>query len=277
MSSNGAAAIVVGVDGSSSSLDAAGWAARAAELRGAALKLVSAYQVKALYTSFVTLPAHIGSQERAAADKILAGASLVARRSVLAPDGLSISVDALVGPTIQAMIDQSSDASMIVVGTRGNGEYFAEVLGSVSTAISAQAHCPVAIVPRSVAIESGRSTVVVGVDASTGNQRSIQLAFEEASLQGTGLVAVHVSSETSTGRSVLAECLAGWGEKYPQVAVTRTVLHGNVVENIVELSQRARAVVIGSGGRRSGISDRLLGSTVRSLAHRVDRPLIIAR
>lgn len=276
MSTDGSAAIVVGVDGSSSSLDAVGWAARAAELRGAALKLVSAYQVHALYTSFVTLPAHIDSQERAAADTILAGASLVARRSVLAPDGLSISVESLVGPTIATMIDQSSDASMIVLGTRGNGDYFAQMLGSVSTAVSAQAHCPVVIVPRSVSIESARDSVIVGLDGSTSNQRSIQLAFEEASLHGTGLVAVHVSPENSTGHSILTECLAGWEGKYPQVVVTRTVLHGNVVERILELAQRAQSVVIGSG-RHSGISSRLLSSTVRSLAHRVDCPLIIAR
>ncbi|CCQ13531.1 UspA domain protein [Rhodococcus sp. AW25M09] len=276
MSTDGSSAIVVGVDGSSSSLDAVGWAARAAELRGATLRLVSAYQVKELYTSFVTLPVHIGTQERAAADTILAGASLVARRSVLEPDALSISVDALVGPPIQAMIDQSSDASLIVVGTRGNGEYFAELLGSVSTAVSGQAHCPVVIVPRNVSIESARDTVVVGVDASTGNERSMQLAFEEAALHGTGLVAAHVAPDDSTGQSVLEQSLAGWGEQYPQVAVTRTVLHGNVVENLLELSQRAQAVVIGSG-RRGRLSGRLLGSTVRSLSHRVDCPLIIAR
>ncbi|QII09118.1 universal stress protein [Rhodococcoides fascians A25f] len=165
---------------------------------------------------------------------------------------------------------------MLVVGTRGNGDYFAELLGSVSTAVAARAHCPVVIVPRSVSAESERDSVVVGVDGSTGGQQALRSAFEEASLRRITLVAVHVTTEDSTGRGVLADSLAGWDEEYPQVVVERTVLHGNVVESILELSPRAQAVVIG-GSRHGGASGRLLGSTVRSLAHRVDCPLIIAR
>ncbi|MCJ0891970.1 universal stress protein [Rhodococcus sp. ARC_M12] len=293
MSTSRRSPIVVGVDGSGSSLDAVGWAARAAELRGVPLKLVSAYQVKALYTSFVALPSHIGSEEHAAAESILASAALVARRSVEDPDALPIIVEPIVGPTIQAMLEQSSSASMMVVGSRGNGEYFAELLGSVSTAVAVQAHCPVAIVPGSVEVHSSRGPVVLGVDVSAHNQNAVRLAFEEASLRGTGLVAVHVSTDelvsspdasvtdrsdaiVSNGRTILAESMSGWSEQYPDVEVQQTVLRGNVVEKILEAASRAQAVVVGSSGR-NGFSDRLLGSTVRSLAHRVDCPLIIAR
>jgi nucleotide-binding universal stress UspA family protein len=293
MSAVNSRAIVVGVDGSGSSLDAVGWAAREAELRGAPLKLVSAYQVRALYTSFVALPSHLGSEEHAAAESILTSASLVARRSVENPNALTITTESIVGPTIQAMLDESSDASMMVVGSRGNGEYFAELLGSVSTAVAVQAHCPVVIVPGSVELHSARGPVVLGVDASAHNQAAVRLAFEEASLRRTGLRAVHVSTDELVsspdasatdrsdaimfhGRTVLAESLSGWSEQYPDVAVERTVLHGNVVDKILEVSLRAQAVVVGSSGR-SGFSGLLLGSTVRSLAHRVDCPLIIAR
>ncbi|OZF39693.1 hypothetical protein CH294_05500 [Rhodococcus sp. 14-2483-1-1] len=293
MSTFGAKAIVVGVDGSSSSLDAVGWAARAAELRGAPLKLVSAYQVKALYTSVVALPSHIGSEEHAAAESILTSASLVARRSVENPNALTITTESLVGPTIQSMLDESSTASMLVVGSRGNGEYFAELLGSVSTAVAVQAHCPVVIVPGSVEVHSSRGPVVLGVDVSAHNQKAVRLAFEEASLRGTGLVAVHVSTDelisspdasaadradaiVSNGRTVLAESLSGWIHQYPDVAVERTVLRGNVADKILEVASRAQAVVVGSSGR-GGFSGLLLGSTVRSLAHRVDCPLIVAR
>lgn len=270
------APIVVGVDGSSSSLEAVGWAARAAELRGAPLKLVSAYQVRSVYTTLVAVPSHVGSSESEATDAILEAAVLVARRSVLLPDEASISTEALVGPTIQAMLAQSREASMIVMGTRGNGDYFAEMLGSVSTAVSVQAHCPVVIVPRSVSIESERDSVVVGLDGSSNDQKALRSAFEEASLRGTGLVAVHVSPDEPTGQDVLATSLAGWEEKYPDVDVTRTAVRGRVVDAILAVSQRAQAIVVGSN-RRDGISGRLLGSTVKSLAHRVDCPLIIAR
>ncbi|KQU47129.1 hypothetical protein ASG84_08385 [Rhodococcus sp. Leaf278] len=289
----GPKAIVVGVDGSGSSLDAVGWAARAAELRGLPVKLVSAYQVKALYTSFVALPSHIGSEEHTAAESILAWASLVARRSVKNPDTLVITSESIVGPTIQTMLEQSSSASMIVLGSRGNGEYFAELLGSVSTAVAVQAHCPVVIVPGSVELHSSAGPVVLGIDGSPHNQNAVRLAFDEASLRGADLVAVHVSTDelisspdasagdrseaiVSNGRTVLAESLSGWSEQFPDVAVQRTVLRGNVAEGILEVASRAQAVVVGSSGR-GGFSGLLLGSTVRSLAHRVDCPLIIAR
>lgn len=180
MSTSRQSPIVVGVDGSGSSLDAVGWAAHAAELRGVPVKLVSAYQVKALYTSFVALPSHIGSEEHKAAESILAWASLVARRSVKDPDGLEISSESIVGPTIQAMLEQSSSASMMVVGSRGNGDYFAELLGSVSTAVAVQAHCPVVIVPKSVELHSSGGPVVLGVDGSPHNQNAVRSAFEEA-------------------------------------------------------------------------------------------------
>ncbi|WP_032406165.1 universal stress protein [Rhodococcoides fascians] len=293
MSTVNSKAIVVGVDGSGSSLDAVGWAAREAELRGAPLKLVSAYQIRALYTSFVALPSHLGSEENARADSILTSASLVARRSVEKPDALTIMIEPIVGPTVQALIEESATASMMVVGSRGNGEYFAELLGSVSTAVAVQARCPVVIVPRSVELHSARGPVVLGVDASAHNQEAVRLAFEEASLRGTGLVAVHVSTDrlvsspdastsdkseaiVSTGRTVLAENLSGWSELYPDVVVKQTVLRGDVVERILGAAVRAEAVVVGSSGR-TGFSGQLLGSTVRSLAHRVDCPLIIAR
>lgn len=293
MSTSRQSPIVVGVDGSGSSLDAVGWAAHAAELRGVPVKLVSAYQVKALYTSFVALPSHIGSEEHKAAESVLAWASLVARRSVKDPDGLEIVSESIVGPTIQAMLEQSSSASMMVVGSRGNGDYFAELLGSVSTAVAVQAHCPVVIVPKSVELHSSGGPVVLGVDGSPHNQKAVRLAFDEASLRGTELVAVHVSTDepisspdasatdrsdaiVSNGRTMLAESLSGWSEQYPDVVVQQKVLRGNVVEKILEVSPRAQAVVVGSSGR-NGFSDRLLGSTVRSLAHRVDCPLIIAR
>ncbi|QII07976.1 universal stress protein [Rhodococcoides fascians A25f] len=66
MSNAGSAAIVVGVDGSSSSLDAVGWAARAAELRNVRVKLVSVYQVRSLYATPVAAPQQFGPEERAA-------------------------------------------------------------------------------------------------------------------------------------------------------------------------------------------------------------------
>lgn len=300
MSTRRSLPIVVGVDGSGSSFDAVIWAARAAELRDATLKLVSAYRFDSSRDSADSSRSSAGAsapgsgfEEYAAAEAILAAALTVAERAVERPDELTAVVESIAGSAIEAMLDQSAHASMMVVGSRGNGEYFAELLGSVSTAVAEHARCPVAIVPGLPDRGRASGPIVVGVDGSASNQRAVESAFEEAARRGIELVAVHVSADGSTsspdsseadrnagalseGRSVLAESLSGWSKRYPGVQVQSIVLCGNVVDKTLEVARSACAVVIGSSGR-GGPSGRLLGSTARSLIHRVDCPLIIAR
>lgn len=290
------APIVVGVDGSGSSLDAVRWAARAAELRGAPLELVSAYQNTNIYTTLVAIPPNLGSEMNAATTKILEAASEIASATVDDPAKLSVTAEAIAGPAIPILLERASTARMLVVGSRGNGEYFAELLGSVSAGVSTHAHCPVAIVRGVPASGSLSGPVVVGVDGSEQNEYAIGVAFEEASLRGAELVAVHawsdhvllrqfpddtdepvdVSALTAAGQTVLAESLAGWQERYPEVKVERIVLRDSAVSKLLELSKGAQEVVVGSRGR-GGFTGLLLGSTSRSLSHLVDCPMIIAR
>ncbi|KZF02489.1 hypothetical protein A2J03_28665 [Rhodococcus sp. EPR-157] len=290
------APIVVGVDGSGSSFDAVRWAARAAELRGAPLKLVSAYQNTNVYTTLIAIPPNIGSEMKAATTKILEAASEIASTTVDDPATLSVTAEAIVGPAIPVLLERASTARMLVVGSRGNGEYFAELLGSVSAGVSTHAHCPVAIV-RGVPVSGSLSgPVVVGVDGSEQNEIAIGVAFEEASLRGAELVAVHawadhvllrqfpddtdepvdVPALVAAGQTILAESLAGWQERYPEVKVERIVVRDSAVSKLLELSKGAQEVVVGSRGR-GGFSGLMLGSTSRSLSHLVDCPMIIAR
>lgn len=44
------------------------------------------------------------------------------------------------------LIDESKDAQLLVVGRRGQGGFLAQVMGSVSGACAAHAHCPVLVV-----------------------------------------------------------------------------------------------------------------------------------
>lgn len=274
--------IVVGVDGSGSSLDAVRWAARAAELRRLPLRLVSAYRVETPRTGLAAPPSPIGSQEHTAARTALAWASVVARRSVEHPDRLTVVVESREGAAASTVLRLSSDASMVVVGSHGNGEYFSELLGSVSTAVAVQAVCPAVIVPAIGAWQSAGGPVVLALEGVRSDGPAVGWAFEEASLRRTKLLAARVSTSelVSSGDTIGGPApMPGpdlWAEVYPDVEVDRQAVRGNMVEAIARLSHTAQAVVVEWSGRGES-SDRRLGSTIRSLAHLVDCPLIVVR
>jgi len=134
--------------------------------------------------------------------------------------------------------------------------------------------------------------VVVGIDGSEANQPAVATAFEEASQRGNPLVAVHVWSDVSLTQlpavpdqwediasaeeAVLAECLAGWQEKYPDVEVRRVVAQDRPVRVIAQLSEQASLIVVGNRGR-GGFKGMLLGSTSYALVHTADCPVLVVR
>jgi len=58
----------------------------------------------------------------------------------------SVFVKAFTGFPVQSLIDASSDAELVVVGSRGTGGFTNLLLGSVTTQVAHHAACPVVIV-----------------------------------------------------------------------------------------------------------------------------------
>lgn len=282
--------IVVGVDGSPSSRDAVRWAAREAVVRGAPLLLVSS-----VGNGGAGAPPQFVDQLRAAGERGVTDA--VALAATQDPDGsLDVRTELSTVAAVESLIEHSRTARMVVLGTRGLGEFTGGLVGSVTAAAVRHAHCPIAVIagwPRSGEPEL-TGPIVVGIDGSENSEPAIALAFEEASLHQAPLVALHAWSDrdlstvfTSTEdypwpatetaeRAVLAESLAGWQEKYPDVTVRQVVVQDRPVRNLLMHGGGARLIVVGSHGR-GGFKGMLLGSTSSALLHTVSCPLLIVR
>ncbi|SDD38765.1 universal stress protein [Rhodococcus tukisamuensis] len=284
--------IVVGVDGSQSSNDAVWWAAESAVRRDAPLLLVATVFVAGTYGVPIGMPpTYFDDQEMEGKLRLARAADLA--REAASGRPLTIESELLSGQPSLVLIDRSRDARMLVVGSRGLGEFTGGLLGSVSTAVAAHARCPVAVI-RALEDPEGAvgGPVVVGVDGTKNSEPAVVEAFTEASLRGVELIAVHAWSDVNVTNllgsdrafdwtsvrtreeAALSESLAGFGERFPEVALRRVVVQDRGVQALVEFSASAQLVVVGSRGR-GGFTSLLLGSTSRALLHAVTCPLLI--
>ena len=84
------------------------------------------------------------------------------------------------------------------------------------------------------------------------------------------------SAVSVQARLTMAETLAGWREKYPDVAVTEVAVRGHPVDALVDASTRAGLVVVGSRGR-GGFRGMLLGSVSQGVLRHSAGPVAVVR
>jgi nucleotide-binding universal stress UspA family protein len=137
--------IVVGIDGSDTARLAARWAAREAELRGASLRLVSAWEMPTYGFSFgaATNIDDMLKALREAAEERVAEAGDEARAI---SSSIDVSTFVYEGQAAGVLVHEARDADLLVVGSRGLGGFKGLLLGSVSEQCASHAACPVVIV-----------------------------------------------------------------------------------------------------------------------------------
>ena len=137
--------VVVGIDGSPGAERALDFAAAEAAQRGLPLRVVCAWEPRAgtyvgeafapTADGFVEAEHHADEVLRAALERLAAGAAI--ETEALAIEGHPATV----------LIEQSQDAVLLVVGSRGHGTAASLLLGSVSQKLAHHAPCPLVIVP----------------------------------------------------------------------------------------------------------------------------------
>lgn len=132
--------ILVGVDGSDSSLAALRKAVQLAAALGTPLEAVTFWNISPS-PSGAYYPIPGWSPEEDAREILAAAVEAVFGDSP--PEWFSAT--AIHGPAARSLIEESKRAEMLILGSRGRGGFAGLLLGSVSRASAAQAHCPVLI------------------------------------------------------------------------------------------------------------------------------------
>ncbi|MFF5313288.1 universal stress protein [Streptomyces massasporeus] len=285
--------VVVGVDGSASSLAAVEVAVREARSRGAGLRVVHAFVRPATHVPLG--PAPLEPPEgglRDMVDRLVTEA--VERARAVAPDVDTTHVVVTAEP-LTVLEAQARAAELVVVGSRGMGGFVGLLAGSTAVHLAAHGPCPVLVVREQPHADG---PIVLGVDGSAAGQKAVDFAFAEAALRNAPLVAQHAWTAWSAPmpapqdksmpyanppgalaegeERLLSESLAGRQERYPGVPVEHKVVHGGTRESLIEASRSAQLVVVGARGR-GGFSGLLLGSVSQALLHHAHCPVAVVQ
>ncbi|MFI8191583.1 universal stress protein [Streptomyces sp. NPDC085946] len=291
--------LVAGVDGSDGSLSAADWAAREALRRGRPLRLVHAWEAGLPENAVEpSLPELAAPQHHAR--RILRTA--LDRLSERYPH-LRITAEQVRRPPVPALLAESEDADLLVIGSQGPSGLGGFVSGSVALATAARVRRPLVLVRAGQTAEDehlpdgdGRPSsrtpfraVAVAVDVDGTSDEVLGFAFHAAETRRAPLRAVHAwhtpfphalpaAADRARAKARAAEELAGllapWREKFPSVVVEEDLREGRPAHVLVGAVAGAGLLVVGHRVRRAAIGART-GPVAHALVHHVREPVVL--
>ncbi|MGA5406490.1 universal stress protein [Streptomyces lavendulocolor] len=284
--------LVVGIDGSDSSLLAVDWAVEEAARHGLPLRLVHASLWERYEKGLPSFRTE-RSAEEVMAQHVIASCT---QRARLRRPGAEVSGEVLPDDAVHVLLAAGREAFALVVGSRGRGETAGLLLGSVSLAVAGRAVCPVLVVRGAEPNRRGEfGRVVVGVGDPTGGSGAVRFAVREAAVRGSPLTAVrawrspaHELTDHGAGdaadppgrvheeRAVdrLGDALRGLGREHPGVEIHRVPVEGPGHRVLLEASAEADLVVVGAR-RRHGHFGLQIGRVAHALLHHAQCPVAV--
>ncbi|MFZ3565552.1 universal stress protein [Streptomyces sp. BH097] len=288
--------VLAAVDGSEDSHRALEWALAEADRRGAELRVVHVQQ----YAPFLQAEVLVADfDEEPENDTVLAEL----RKSLEGREGLPpLEFISRVGLPAVVLSEMSTEAQLLVVGSRGRGGFAGLVLGSNSVSTARDAVCPVVVVPRPGREVHGDTSaapgprVVVGLKADAPDHATLAFAFERAARSGARLQVVvaypwpvlawtaygdftpTTIDQEATERDTLRvadETLAELRESHPKVEVEVLVVPGDAAGHLVENSRDAELVVVGRHRRRLTRPAPMLGSVTHAALLHAASPVAV--
>ncbi|MER7172131.1 universal stress protein [Streptomyces mesophilus] len=282
-------ALVVGVDGSDSSLRALDWAVDEALRRGCELRIVHGSSWE-WYEGHEPSFAINRTSVRTYADHIAAQA---VERAQNRTSAVKVVGQVLPADPAAALIHESREASAVIVGNRGRSELTGLLLGSVSLVVAAQAECPVIVVRGEERnLTDGFRRVAVAVDTAKDAAPALEFAFRAAQRRDAAVHAVHAwrcpahdlpdypRAEDATdmhrdlAEAELAQALRGQLRVHSDLTVHREVVEGRPRTALLDAAKSADLLVVGAR-RRKGHVGMQLGPVNHAVLHHAACPVAV--
>lgn len=137
-------AIVVGVDGSNASRNALRFAIGEAKSLGRSIRVVGAYTVPSVAAATIDV-SYVPIDDSAVRSSV----TTVLKEAAAEVKAADVPVEAIIeiGDAAGVLVEESKQASLTVVGSRGKGGFAGRLLGTVSSALPAHSACPTIVVP----------------------------------------------------------------------------------------------------------------------------------
>jgi nucleotide-binding universal stress UspA family protein len=275
--------ILVGVTDASVSRRVVDWAVQRAADRRMSLDLISV----------------VGGAVGAVGERAVVEAAMDGRRQLLEAESLRIadkgvrtSIRVERGNPVAKLIQASTDAALLVIGSDYRGREAGPARGAHGMRIAAGAHCPVVVIPDTD--PGDRAGVVAGVDGSEVSEHAIAFAAAEADRLNEPLTLVtawtpivtprnpgvypveYLTNMRALAEESLALSAAGLRQDYPDLQVSQHVEEGYPSAVINRLAASARLAVLGTHGR-GAVARFLLGSVSEEVLARLATATAIVR
>ncbi len=135
--------IVVGVDGSESSVTALRWSLGEARLRNAEVEVIHSWSLTPMVDP-MGFAAYVPVEELSAAAKSVVEKVMESVAEFVGKTKVITKISR--GPAASTLLEAAKDADLLVVGRRGHGGFMGLLLGSVAEQVAHHAPCPVVIV-----------------------------------------------------------------------------------------------------------------------------------
>ncbi|MEU3447505.1 universal stress protein [Streptomyces thermolilacinus] len=283
--------LVVGVDGSASSLRALDWAVDEAARLHLPLKIVHATMEDDWEPACGPAAGAANPCGQDIGQYVVDAAQERVRTHN--PD-LKVTTELVCGDAVTALLNAGRNASALVTGARGRGELKDLLLGSVSLVVAARAECPVVVVRDGDEPPADRfEQVLLGVADAESSSAAVRFAFEVAAARGCALDALmawqrpartsisrlldlprHEDQLGQRMRALLDEALKQSAGEFPAVDVRRIVVEGPARDVLLTHSETTDLLVVGAHRRhnRGGLD---LGRVNHALLHYAACPVAL--